>query len=185
MRSFSLRSCLLLAALVFALAAQAQVWTFKGGWGTAVFTPVPGGKYAVVYNNGSGSYPCAYTIDKIVGEKIYLKDASGMGCTGNGWMTPTRHHFVYAGREGGFVDLDGNNPPLEKMPQIPPDRSGWTATSITGPAQQVVTDSSPRWTTGRAMAPGDWLQIDLGKSYNVTTISLDSGGEAGDGAHGM
>jgi outer membrane protein assembly factor BamB len=65
------------------------------------------------------------------------------------------------------------------------DRSSWVATSIAGPAQSVLSEFDERWTTQRAMLAGDWLQIDMLKSYKLTQVVLDSTGFLGDTAQGV
>ena len=65
-------------------------------------------------------------------------------------------------------------------PGLKPD--GWTLTaSVPGSRQASETDTAAaidretgtRWTTGRAMRPGDWLQVDLGETRRIQGIWLD------------
>jgi outer membrane protein assembly factor BamB len=103
----------------------------------------------------------AYTTPAIVDGKMYvrLRGNKGIGC------------------------YDLTTEPVPDPNAI--DRSAWVATSITGAAQQVVSDNGERWSTGRAMKAGDWLQVDMLKSYKVKQIVLDSSATAGDAAQGV
>ncbi|WP_433299129.1 discoidin domain-containing protein [Actinoplanes sp. CA-030573] len=63
--------------------------------------------------------------------------------------------------------------------------TGWTATASTasateGPAYAVDDDASTRFSTGAAQAPGQYLQVDLGKVQRVGRIVFDTGASTGD-----
>lgn len=67
------------------------------------------------------------------------------------------------------------------------DRSGWiiTASSSSEATSRMVDgDMSTRWSSGRAQAVGDWLQIDLGSEQTFDTLFMNSGTNWGDYAHG-
>lgn len=67
-------------------------------------------------------------------------------------------------------------------------RQGWraTASDYGESAQNAIDgDSATRWTTGRPQAPGQWLQVDLGRTETVSKIVLDSAGSAGDWPRGF
>jgi glucosylceramidase len=71
------------------------------------------------------------------------------------------------------------------------DPSGWQATAVpAGPAdpcctgdvasQAVDDDASTRYTTGAAQAPGQYLQVDLGRPERLARLVLDTGASTGD-----
>ncbi|MEP7054636.1 MAG: discoidin domain-containing protein [Actinomycetota bacterium] len=48
------------------------------------------------------------------------------------------------------------------------------------PEFAVDGDASTRWSSGTGQAPGQYLQVDLGKSKEFTRVAIDSGGNLGD-----
>ncbi|MCO8275429.1 discoidin domain-containing protein [Actinoplanes sp. TRM 88003] len=60
--------------------------------------------------------------------------------------------------------------------------TGWTATAspATDAALAVDDDASSRWTTGAAHQPGQFLQVDLGRTRSVGRIVFDTGADLGD-----
>jgi len=66
--------------------------------------------------------------------------------------------------------------------------TGVTATSAPAgqgdPALAADADGTTRWTTGAAQTPGQYLQLDLGRSTAFRTLALDSGDNLGDFARG-
>jgi glucosylceramidase len=42
----------------------------------------------------------------------------------------------------------------------------------------------PRWSSGTALAPGQYLQVDLGRATTLRRVAIDSGGNIGDYARG-
>jgi glucosylceramidase len=65
--------------------------------------------------------------------------------------------------------------------------AGATATaSPTGdtPAAAVDGDASTRWSSGTGQAPGQYLQVDLGRATTFRRVAIDSGGNLGDYARG-
>ncbi|MEU7476788.1 discoidin domain-containing protein [Lentzea sp. NPDC042327] len=60
--------------------------------------------------------------------------------------------------------------------------TGATATSSTGEnaALAVDDDASTRWTTETTQAPGQYLQIDLGRNRDFRRVAVDSGANLGD-----
>jgi fibronectin type 3 domain-containing protein len=67
-------------------------------------------------------------------------------------------------------------------------RTGWMPTgSPTG--GDVATNAldgniATRWSTGAAQAPGQYFQVDMGGTNTFGIVTMDSGGSAGDYAHG-
>jgi allantoicase len=56
-----------------------------------------------------------------------------------------------------------------------------TASQENDSARNALDDKpDTRWTTGRAMQPGDWFAIDLGREALVKKITLDSTQSPGD-----
>ncbi|WP_436534178.1 discoidin domain-containing protein [Actinoplanes sp. HUAS TT8] len=49
-----------------------------------------------------------------------------------------------------------------------------------GAALAVDGDASTRWSSGTAQAPGQYLQVDLGRSQEFRRVAVDSGGNLGD-----
>ncbi|WP_377272854.1 discoidin domain-containing protein [Peterkaempfera sp. SMS 1(5)a] len=64
------------------------------------------------------------------------------------------------------------------------------ATATAGPAGgsdaplAIDDDAATRWSSGQAQAPGQYLQIDLGRSTRFNRVALDSGDNLGDYARG-
>lgn len=52
------------------------------------------------------------------------------------------------------------------------------------PAAAADDDGSTRWTSGAAQAPGQYVQLDLGRRTEFRRVDLDSGGDLGDYARG-
>ncbi len=49
----------------------------------------------------------------------------------------------------------------------------------------IDADGSTVWQSKAAQAPGQWVQVDLGKAQTFRQVALDSGGNLGDYAHGQ
>ncbi|MGW1466713.1 discoidin domain-containing protein [Streptomyces sp. NPDC002308] len=62
------------------------------------------------------------------------------------------------------------------------DPAGWTATTSTaGTASDAVDDdASTRFSSGAAQAPGQYLQVDLGKKRQADRVVFDTGSSTGD-----
>lgn len=60
--------------------------------------------------------------------------------------------------------------------------SSWTFTASTGsnPGNAVDGDRETRFDTRGDQAPGQWLQIDMGESYELTSLVLDAAGSVND-----
>jgi glucosylceramidase len=66
---------------------------------------------------------------------------------------------------------------------VPVPVPGATATAAPAgetPAAAVDADASTRWSSGTAQAPGQFLQVDLGRPATFDRVSVDSGGNLGD-----
>ncbi len=65
--------------------------------------------------------------------------------------------------------------------QIPLEGATATASSA-GPdaALAIDDDASTRWSSGQAQQPGQYLAVDLGRTYPVRRVAIDSGGNVGD-----
>jgi glucosylceramidase len=71
---------------------------------------------------------------------------------------------------------------------VPQELSTQNATaSINGTdaGMLIDADGSTVWQSKAAQAPGQWVQVDLGKSQVFRQVALDSGGNIGDFAHGQ
>ena len=60
------------------------------------------------------------------------------------------------------------------------DRMSATASSGADPGNTVDDDATTRWTSGAAQQPGQWVQVDLGRSQRVRRVVLDTGVDVGD-----
>src|SRR5688572_10074344 len=75
----------------------------------------------------------------------------------------------------------------EDVAELEVPRTGFVATaSPTAGNERYMLDgnASTRWTTGRGMSPGNWVQIDLGAARTFDRIDMDSGASTGDYARG-
>jgi hypothetical protein len=86
--------------------------------------------------------------------------------------------------KGDLKTLIVKDPIVTPTPAGP---NGWIPSASANYFQvgNVLTGSGERWTTNRAMAPGDWLQIDLTKGYKLKSVTLDSAKSPSDAAHGV
>jgi outer membrane protein assembly factor BamB len=86
------------------------------------------------------------------------------------------------GKGVGCFDLTAE--PQPKPGEI--DRSAWNVTAVAGPnPENVVSDTGIRWTTERAMVAGDWLLLDMLKTYKLKQVVLDSSTSPNDAAQGV
>jgi glucosylceramidase len=71
---------------------------------------------------------------------------------------------------------------------VPHELSAVSATASLNGADAgllVDADGSTVWQSKAAQAPGQWVQVDLGKTQTFRQVALDSGGNLGDYAHGQ
>ena len=59
------------------------------------------------------------------------------------------------------------------------DRMSATASPVGEPGNAVDDDATTRWTSGTAQQPGQWVQVDLGRSQRVRRVVLDTGVDVG------
>jgi len=80
--------------------------------------------------------------------------------------------------------------PAAAQSQTPLSETGWVATSNTNsssgdaPQNAVSGDTGARFSSDADQASGMWWQVDLGSAQSFDQIEMDSGGYAGDYAHG-
>jgi glucosylceramidase len=55
-----------------------------------------------------------------------------------------------------------------------------TASPVGEPGNAVDDDATTRWTSGAAQQPGQWVQVDLGRSQRIRRVVLDTGVDVGD-----
>jgi hypothetical protein len=72
-------------------------------------------------------------------------------------------------------------------PTLP--RTGWTPTASNSggtdvPLNAIDGNIATRWSTGTAMTPGMWFQVDMKALHSFNQITLDSGGSTNDFARG-
>ena len=67
-------------------------------------------------------------------------------------------------------------------------RAGWSVTASVsgtdGPLNMIDGNSATRWSSGTAMAPGQFVTVDMGAARSVGEITMDSAGSSGDYARG-
>lgn len=71
---------------------------------------------------------------------------------------------------------------------VPHELSAQSATASVNGADAgllIDADGSTVWQSKAAQAPGQWVQVDLGKTQTFRQVALDSGGNIGDYAHGQ
>jgi hypothetical protein len=174
MRSTATRlSIILMAATVLCVgSACAQTWYFDGYWMDGFNSERPrcgiwitseAGGYSATYRcygaGGGGDYVCTWAIDRVEGDKIYLKDGAGSGYLASGWISPTHHHVDYWGgpNGNGIIDAAGNNPAV-----------GTPTANITSPAQSASFSSPANITITADAADSD------GSVTKVTFYNGDS-----------
>ncbi|NUR96308.1 MAG: glucan endo-1,6-beta-glucosidase [Kribbellaceae bacterium] len=91
--------------------------------------------------------------------------------------------FEYEVPGGAIATFTGGRMSAD-VPQELSARSA-TASDNTADAGQLIDhDGSTVWQSKSAQTPGQWVQLDLGTAQTVKQVALDSGGNAGDYAHG-
>ncbi|WP_231115977.1 discoidin domain-containing protein [Motilibacter rhizosphaerae] len=66
------------------------------------------------------------------------------------------------------------------------DRTGWSATASSGPAENVLDGSrSTVWSTGASQSGGEWLRIDLGATTFFDRLSVDDSASPGQYARNL
>jgi len=109
----------------------------------------------------------------------------------NFWKTsPNRGHAYLVKKDpdgkflGWAMDELVVRSKLDLLPKTAPlSKAGWKATANPGAdvaAQAVDGDYESQWGTGRPMAVGDWIAVDMGQATRINRIELDqhwTGGE--------
>jgi glucosylceramidase len=78
-----------------------------------------------------------------------------------------------------------NSVPRSRLHAVPTPAA--TATAVPAgetPRAAVDGDASTRWSSGQGQAPGQYLQVDLGRRTAFRRVAIDSGGNLGDYARG-
>ncbi len=99
--------------------------------------------------------------------------------------------FDYTLPGGALATFVWPQPPAPAPAETALDPYGWSATANpNGPTDQCCTDdvashavdddATTRWSTGAAQAPGQYLQVDLGRAVAVSRLVLDTGPSTGD-----
>ncbi|MFG1907108.1 discoidin domain-containing protein [Kribbella sp. NPDC048928] len=70
------------------------------------------------------------------------------------------------------------------VPQELPARAATTSVNGADAGLLIDADGSTVWQSKEAQAPGQWVQVDLGKGQTFREVAVDSGGNLGDYAHG-
>jgi glucosylceramidase len=95
-------------------------------------------------------------------------------------------HFTYTLPGGALATFVWNPPAAGHDSDLRlTDQAGWTATAATSsptdvPANAVDGDASTRYSSGTAQAPGQYLQVDLGKTERLEQVVFDTGASTGD-----
>ncbi|MFC1430776.1 discoidin domain-containing protein [Streptacidiphilus sp. N1-3] len=92
-------------------------------------------------------------------------------------------HFSYTLPGGALASFVWHGVKGGKLRQADP--TGWTATASAAgatdtPAQAVDDDASTRYSSGTGQAPGQYLQVDLGRARRLQQLVLDTGASTGD-----
>jgi hypothetical protein len=93
------------------------------------------------------------------------------GATGTAGETGTAGSVAIAGSGGTASTLLCSDGPLTK-------KSTWLTSASAqydAPPSVVLDNTASRWTTGKAQAGGEWLQIDFGASVSIRRINLQQG----------
>ena len=128
--------------------------------GYAIYVSSDGSTWGTAVASGSGSAQLV-SASFASQSKRYVKIVQ-TGAAGNWWSIHELHMYT-------------TNPAL--------DRTGWVASaSVSGesPSRAIDGSSSTRWTTGTAMAPGQWFEVDMLSNRTITGLQLDTSGSSGD-----
>lgn len=109
---------------------------------------------------------------------------------GTGWTTAAGTSTVYVGASSRDLRLTGTVGTATGTGETPLPRTGWTATASSaagGDAAANAIDGSAatRWSTGTAMANGQYYQLDLGAAKSFNQVTADAGGSTADYPRGL
>jgi len=107
---------------------------------------------------------------------------------GTGWTTAAGTSTVYVGASSRDLRLTGTVGTGSAETALP--RTGWTATASSSaggdvPSNALDGSASTRWSTGTAMANGQYYQVDLGTARTFDQVTVDAGGSTGDYPRGL
>lgn len=108
--------------------------------------------------------------------------------SGTGWTTAAGTSTVYVGASSRDLRLTGTVGTGSAETALP--RTGWTATASSSaggdvPSNALDGSASTRWSTGTAMANGQYYQVDLGAVRTFDQVTVDAGGSTGDYPRGL
>lgn len=136
----------------------------------------------------------------VSGGKEYPGEMIAMASNGDEWVAAVMSYIRNSfGNQLGFITEEevrrireehaGRTLPwteeelFASVPQNLPDRSGWKLSASHGPKElrnAIDGDLATRYTTGRSMEPGMWLQVELPEVTNVAGLILDAAGSRND-----
>ncbi|WP_410786798.1 discoidin domain-containing protein [Kribbella sp. C-35] len=86
---------------------------------------------------------------------------------------------------GGSIATYTWGPVTTDVPQELTARSATASVNGADAGLLIDADGSTVWQSKTAQAPGQWVQVDLGRTQTFRQVALDSGGNLGDYAHGQ
>lgn len=130
----------------------------------------------------AGNDGAATTLISFARQKARYLRIVQTGSAGSWWSVTELRLALF----GAAVELPPSAPPPAGLL----DRSGWTvsASSSTArdPAQHMLdADDRSIWSSGMPQSPGQWIQVDMGKSQRLDTLTLDAGPAQGDIGRGV
>ena len=138
--------------------------------GYEVYVSNDGVNWGSAIASGTGTGP-VITVDFAVQTARYIKIVQ-TGSASYWWSIHELNVYADGGSGGSLVALD---------------RTGWTVTTSpagSGAANMLDGSLSTRWTTGTAMAPGQYVVVDMQAAKTFRRIVMDSTGSNNDYARG-
>ncbi|HEV7815003.1 MAG TPA: discoidin domain-containing protein [Janthinobacterium sp.] len=85
----------------------------------------------------------------------------------------------------GNFSAGAGTPPAPAAPTGTAGRDGWAVTTFASfntdvPANMIDGSTDTVWSSSVPQAPGQWVQIDMGKTQTVDTVVMDAGSHGGD-----
>ena len=137
--------------------------------------------------DSTGDYPRSYEIWGSQDNVNWTKYASGLGTgritTATLWTTEWMRYLkiVQTGTSSNWWSIAD----LSVYSSSAFDRTGWGVTASStesggSPGNAIDGNTSTRWSTGVAQAPGQWLEIDMGASETFNQVQLDNSADTND-----
>lgn len=158
--------------------------TFRVLWGTSAFSYTLGAGAAVTFTwagSQPGNTPGYDALAQSVDIPFTNADGSRVLLTWDSAQAGYQHAILSGARQFAYTLPVGASLSAGGAETLIP-RTGWTASaSSTSPYGDVPRNAidgnlDTRWSSGHGMASGDWFQVDMGATQNISGLLIDSAG---------